>query len=146
MQELAPGTPLIRRALPADSSIVGTRWNQLVVLDDIEGIEKGPLTSSPAQFDKGKPGGTVEGWMGLPWGAPDQLVLPGYRTVSENGLRGRTNGDEMLLSVCGLMASGVPTSNHSPVKLVPNSRPSSMALLHRTFVENLPSGASRNSR
>ena len=47
--------------------------------------------------------------MHLPWGAPDQLILPGFHTPAEDGLRGRQTGDEMMLATCGLMASGVRT-------------------------------------
>jgi CHAT domain-containing protein len=47
--------------------------------------------------------------MQLPFGAPDVVVLPGYQTLAENGLRGRPNGDEVMVATCGLMAAGSRT-------------------------------------
>lgn len=45
----------------------------------------------------------------LPWGAPDTIALPGFRTIAENGMRGRQQGDEMLLSSLSLMGAGTRT-------------------------------------
>jgi hypothetical protein len=81
----------------------------LVVLDDIDDLQKGVFAWGPAQIDRGAPGSTVEAWMNLPWAAPDQLILPGFHTPAEDGLRGKDTGDELMLSTCGLMAAGVRT-------------------------------------
>jgi CHAT domain-containing protein len=58
------------------------------------------------QLDRGKPGGNVSDWMMLPWGCPEQLVLPTFHTATEFGLKKGGTGEEMFLSICGLMASG----------------------------------------
>jgi CHAT domain-containing protein len=100
---------ILSRRLPYGTRYLSTVWQQLVVLDDIEGLEKDSLNWSPAQVDQGKPGGALADWLQLPWGAPDVIVLPGYHTPAEDGLRGQHNGDDLLLSSCGLMAAGTRT-------------------------------------
>jgi CHAT domain-containing protein len=100
---------ILRRRLPLATRYVGCSWQQLVVLDDIEGAQRNPLDWSPAQIDQGKPGGALSDWLALPWGAPDVVVLPGYSTAADSGLRSGGNGDELLVASCGLMASGTRT-------------------------------------
>ena len=47
--------------------------------------------------------------MALPWGGPEQVVLPGFHSSAENSLRGGGDGNELFLSTCGLMAAGART-------------------------------------
>ena len=66
-------------------------------------------------MDHGKPGSTLSDRIALPWGGPEQIILPGFHTVAEDALgslkRGKrlAPGNEVFLSVCGLMASGART-------------------------------------
>ncbi len=101
---------VLRRPVPADSSILSSRWDRLVVLDDIRVNPKDGFDWAPAQIDeRDGQGSKLTAWMDLPWAAPQQLILPGYITVSEDGLRAKTNGDELLVTSCGLMSAGVRT-------------------------------------
>jgi CHAT domain-containing protein len=100
---------ILRRRLPLATRYVASVWQQLIVLDDIEGAQRDPLNWAPAQIDQGKPGGALSDWLALPWGAPDVVVLPGYSTSADSGLRGGGNGDELLVATCGLMAAGTRT-------------------------------------
>jgi tetratricopeptide (TPR) repeat protein len=98
--------------LPAPSSIYATMFDRLVVLDDLVIDESNPYAWSPVPIDRGTPGNSLESWMALPWGAPDQVVLPGYHTPAENALKKlplSAAGSDVFLSVCGLMASGSRT-------------------------------------
>ena len=36
---------------------------------------------------RGKTGGTLADWLALPWGGPELIVLPGFHTAAEDGLR-----------------------------------------------------------
>jgi hypothetical protein len=97
------------RALPAASSIYRVLFDGLIVLDDVPPGD-GAYDWAPAPSDRGKAGGSLATWFSLPLGGPEQLVLPGFHTAAENGLRrGQPTGDEMFLSLCGLMSSGVRT-------------------------------------
>ena len=71
--------------------------------------EKSPLTWSPLVVDHGKPGSTLAEWLQLPFGGPDQIILPGFHTPAENALKKGGPGDEVFLAICGLMGSGCQT-------------------------------------
>ncbi len=63
-----------------------------------------------AAIDRGKPGSELSAWFSLPFGSPDEVILPGYHTEAESGLRRRAvTGDEIFLSVMGLMSTGTRT-------------------------------------
>ncbi len=82
------------------------------MFDDLAAIDNGPYAWSPVPVDRGSPGSPLEAWIPLPWGGPDQVVLPGYHTPAENALKKLTMssaGSDVFLSVCGLMASGSRT-------------------------------------
>ena len=70
---------------------------------------RGPYDWSPMQVDTGKPLGSLASWLSLPWEGPQQLVLPGFHTPAEIALRKGGTGEEVFLSVCGLMACGTRT-------------------------------------
>ncbi len=118
LAEVLPGTVVLRSPLPAPSAVYATLLHRLIVLDDLcITSETGPYAWSPLPIDRGKPGSTLSDWISLPWGGPDQIILPGYYTASEDSLaapeRGTrpapAPGSEMFLSVCGLMTSGART-------------------------------------
>jgi hypothetical protein len=103
------GAVALPSSLPAASSVYRTVLDGLVVLDDVE-PEKGLLDWSPVQIDRGKPGAALADWLSLPWGGPKQVVLPGFHTSAESGLRkAAAAGDDLFLSLCALMGSGTRT-------------------------------------
>ena len=57
-------------------------------------------------MDRGKAGGTLDAWLSLPWPGPTDVVLPGFHSAAETGLKRGSNGDEIFFALCGLMASG----------------------------------------
>jgi hypothetical protein len=92
--------------------VYATLFDRLVVLDDLTVDGGEPYAWSPVTIDRGTPGSTLESWLPLPWGAPDQVVLPGYHTPAENALKKlplSQAGSDVFLSVCGLMAAGSRT-------------------------------------
>lgn len=95
--------------LPASSNLFATLCDRLVVLTDMEDRARGPYDWSPLQIDRGKAGGTLDSWIALPWGAPQQVVMPGFHTAAEDALKRRTTGDELFLAVTGMMATGTRT-------------------------------------
>ncbi len=105
-----PGALALPFTLPAASGVYRTVWDEIILLDDIENSDGGPYDWSPAQIDRGKPGSTLASWFPLPWGAPERMILPGFHTAAENGLKkGSANGNELFLSLCGLMSTGART-------------------------------------
>jgi hypothetical protein len=115
---VVPGAVAIRTPPPAPSSIYSTLFQRLIVLDDMPPLEQDAYGWSPAPIDRGKPGGTLRDWLALPWGGPDVIVLPGFHTAAEDSPKRddsskRTHrglpGNDLFLSVCGLMANGART-------------------------------------
>lgn len=103
------GAVALPRTLPAASSVYRLLFNGLIVLDDIKPAE-GPYDWSPASLDRGKAGGALTNWLSLPWGGPENVILPGFHTMAESGMRKTTAaGNDLFLSLCGLMSSGVRT-------------------------------------
>lgn len=103
-----PGTvPLhLSHALPAPSSLFSVTCDRLIVFDEVDQVGGSPYGWSPMKLERGKRGDELESWSALPWQGPLQIVLPGFHTAAETGLKGGTAGDEIFLGACGLMASG----------------------------------------
>jgi hypothetical protein len=126
-----PDAVAIDKPLAGGSTINKFRLGHLVVLDDL--AVNTSYTWSPVQSERSK-GGTLYDWIGLPWGGPDLLALPGYHTLAENPRKGTPNGTEVFLSMCGLMATGARTALVSRWK---TGGQSSLDLT-REFVQELP--------
>ena len=114
LSEALPGCVAVHAPLPGPSAVYAALLRRLIVFDDFNfGAETGPYSWSPLPLDRAKAGGTLADWILLPWGAPDQVILPGWHTAAEDALKhvGKSPlpGNEMFLSVCGLLASGVRT-------------------------------------
>lgn len=136
-EKLESAVPRVQRLpgkLPASSSLIGKFCDRVVVYHDMDDCEKMPYDWSPIQVDKGKPGSSLAAWFSLPWGAPEQIVLPGFHTVAETALKKNGNGDEVFLSLCGLMASGTRTVLLSRWRVAGKSTTD----LTREFVQELP--------
>jgi len=103
------GAVALPRALPAASNVYRSVLDGLIVLDDIKPGE-GPYDWSPAALDRGKPGSALANWLSLPWGGPEHIILPGFHTVAESGMRkSSAAGNDLFLSLCGLMSAGART-------------------------------------
>lgn len=115
LEELArvlPGTSALPVPLPGPSSLYGALFDRLIVLDQITPPEQNAYAWAPIPIDRSKPGSSLEDWMALPWPGPEEMIFPGYHTAAENALKRAspaTAGNEMFLSICGLMASGART-------------------------------------
>jgi hypothetical protein len=111
LAKVLPGTMALKTPLPAPSAIYAALFDRLVVLDEVAPTDN-PYAWSPVTLDRGKAGSTLNDWLALPWQGPEEIVLPGFHTAAENALKraGASGaGQEVFLSVCGLMASGART-------------------------------------
>lgn len=112
LAEVLPGVRAMPAQLAGPSAIYATLFDRLVVFDDLPDAEKGPLAFAPVPIDAGKPGNSLSDWLALPFGSPDEIVLPGFHTAAERSLRGvnpAVAGQEVFLTVCGLMSAGART-------------------------------------
>lgn len=105
-----PGTATVPSLLPAPSALYCSLFDRLVVFDDLAATGGGGVYDwSPLPVDRGKPGSSLDQWMLLPWNGPDQVILPGFHSPAENALKKGGTGQEIFLSLCGLMATGSRT-------------------------------------
>jgi hypothetical protein len=97
----------LQSPLPAPSPVVASLLGGLIVFEDIDAGD--PYLWAPIALDRPPALGSLRNWFALPWGGPRDILLPGYHSAAENGLKGRRGaaaGDDLFLSVCGLMACG----------------------------------------
>jgi len=107
-EQLAADIPGVQRLVKptAPTPLLATLCDRLLVYTDIDATRVGPFGWQPMPVDEESVDGSVAAWMTLPWGAPQQIILPGFHTRAESSLKKGANGDEIFLTVCGLMASG----------------------------------------
>jgi len=132
-----PGAVALKSPAPAPSAVYSTTFDRLVVLDDLNLVNAGPYEWSPVPLDRGKVGNALGDWFGLPWGGPQEIILPGYHTAAEDALKqvdAASAGQEVFLSVCGLMSSGARTLLLSRWR---TGGDTSFQLVHE-FVKELP--------
>jgi tetratricopeptide (TPR) repeat protein len=132
---------VLRKTLAAPSAVLSTAFDRLIVLADGDDVEHAPLAWSPLVADHGKPGGTLADWLQLPFGGPEQMILPGFHTPAEHGLKKGGTGDEVFLTLCGLMGSGCRTVLLSRWRV---GGQSSVDLL-REFVQEMPHEPAANA-
>jgi hypothetical protein len=109
----------LKSPLPAPARLVGALLDTLVVLDDIEIDAAQPWSWSPLSPDRGTHGSLGQ-WMALPPFGPQQILLPGMRTLAERGFKvsrrrkgkgagAALPGDELFFASCGLMSADAQT-------------------------------------
>jgi CHAT domain-containing protein len=131
---VAGDSAILRKEPAVPSAIFASTFDRLVVLADHDDADKLPLGWSPLVLDAGKPGSSLADWTQLPLAGVDQVILPGFHTAAENSLKRGGAGDEVFLSVCGLMASGCRTVLLSRWRVGGQSTVD----LVREFVQELP--------
>jgi CHAT domain-containing protein len=109
LSPVVEGAVQLPASLPAASAVYRVLLDGLIVLDEIQPGD-GPYDWRPLQVDRQKSTDTLSSWFTLPFGGPRQVMMPGFHTAAESGLRkGRATGEEIFLSVCGLMSAGART-------------------------------------
>ncbi len=114
-QQLAaalPGAEALKSPWPGPGAVYKVFFDRLIVLDDLAINEQDPYGWTPLSGERVKAGGTLADWLALPWGSPAEIILPGYHTAAEDALKRPAHGmpgNEVFLSVCGLMSTGTRT-------------------------------------
>ena len=102
----------IQTPVPAPPSLLRVCFDRLVVFDDIQANPGDPYGWQPVLASRVAHGAKLADWLELPTGNPQTLVLPGFHTVAENSfknIRADASGQEIFLSLCGLMSTGTRT-------------------------------------
>ncbi len=109
LASVLPDVSRLPNRLPAPSSLVAKFCDRLVVYHDMDDSDRAPYDWSPVQIDQKKLGSNLGALLTLPWGGPNQVIFPGFHTPAEAGLKKLGTGDDVFLTVCGLMATGTQT-------------------------------------
>lgn len=111
-EALPAAVPLQGEPLPGQADLYASLFDRLVVYDDLNSRSPSPYGVALIQSELGKPGGDLGSWLTLPWGKPDQVILPGFHTPAEHGMQ-RVNvqqaGRDVFLTTMAMMASGTRT-------------------------------------
>jgi len=138
LRELIPSIETLAPPMPAPPAVLASLIDQLIVWHDLNDSADAPYAWSPLPDQRGTPRASLADWLQLPWGAPSQLVLPGFHSAAESAIRTRgrsqTWGDDLFLPICGLMASGSRTILISRWRVGGQSTED----LLREFVQELP--------
>ena len=103
--------------LPQPGFLVAPLLDELIALDPVEFEPDQPLGWSPLPRARSRDADSLENWMALPYGGPERVVLTGFPTAAEQGLKGARRGgarsqppgQEMFQALCGLMSTGART-------------------------------------
>jgi len=110
LQAALPKTTVLDGQLTGPSPLYASLLDGLIVLDDVVNNFQSPFDWSPIPLDRQKGAGALGIWMSLPWKTTDLVVLTGFHTPCENGLKdAAVNGQDLFLASCGLMATGART-------------------------------------
>ena len=106
MASVRKAVRLVPSGVNLPSSATAFRMPKLVVLNEL--LASG---GNWVPYATGKIGGdSIHAWEYLPFGAPDTIVLPGFRTAGENGLKESGNGSELFVPLMTLAARGNRTT------------------------------------
>ncbi|MBI2825353.1 MAG: CHAT domain-containing protein [Planctomycetia bacterium] len=106
-----PGAVALTPPLPQDAPAFASLLDALVVLNDVTVADGEPYDWSPMPAERAGAGGTLDSWFPLPFGGPDVVVMPSFHVATEKGKKQSpgVQGNDMFLSMCGLMANGART-------------------------------------
>jgi hypothetical protein len=119
LQELdkaLPGPLRIPSPLPQRPRLVAPLMDSLIQFGEIEGSTEGPY-GWPAPKNRGAADSGLNAWFALPFGGPERIILTGFTTAAEQGLKASRRrasitarpGDEIFQFLCGAMADGART-------------------------------------
>ncbi len=124
----------IWKQMPAQGGLASSLIDRLILLQDVEDSDKQPYAWAPLGLDRNKPGSQLADWLLMPWKGPEQIILPGFHSAAENGLKKGGNGDDIFLTLCGLMSNGARSIMLSRWRVGGESTRE----LTREFVQELP--------
>jgi hypothetical protein len=134
LQNLSPGATQLNGSSAVSADLVAEMCDRLIVFEDVDPAAQGAYGWSPLPLNRGRSNRVLSQLMLLPWGGPQQLVLPGFHTAAEVGLKRGGDGSDLFLSICGLMSTGARTI------LVSRWKPGGQSTfdLLREFIQELP--------
>jgi len=118
--------------LPTTGNNLVSSIDQLLVLNDMKGTSSKSLDWSLLPTKRGSQNESLGSWFSLPWGGPSLVMLPGFHTEAERGLKRTSNGHELFLATTSLIANGTRTALISRWR---NGGQTTYDLLHEFYQE-----------
>jgi hypothetical protein len=149
LTDAVEGPLLLAPPLPQPGYLLVPLLDALVVMDNVELDRSGGYAWSPLPKSRGKGADSLAAWMGLPYEGPERVVLAGFPSAAESGLKtsrrekgsGGMAGSELFQTTCALMASGARTV------LLTRWRTGGQTNLElvREFVQEMPNGSAADA-
>lgn len=117
LDKLVSGPVRMPTPLPEPSRVVSPLLDELISFDEID-LNTQSSGWSLLPKSRGTAEDALSAWFGLPYGGPERIILSGFVTAAEQGLKGSSRrgaaratrpGDELFQSLCGMLASGART-------------------------------------
>ena len=118
MEDVVEGPVRLPFPLPQPAPLISALLDQVICLDDIDVDPQEPSHWSPYPRDRRRTGNSLNDLLTVPFGGPERMVLSGFTTVAETGLKGgsrrgnpgqQTPGNELFTATCQLMTTGART-------------------------------------
>jgi tetratricopeptide (TPR) repeat protein len=110
LKAAVPRLTVLNGQLTFPSPLYASLLDGLIVLDDVTNTLQSPFDWSPIPLDRQKGAGALGNWLSLPWKTTDVVVVTGFHTPSENGLKDpAAKGQDLFLASCAIMATGART-------------------------------------
>jgi hypothetical protein len=117
LEKAAFGSVRLPAQLPVPAHLVLPLLDTLVVLDDVDPARTAAMSTMLTSSGRARAAAASEGVFALPYGSPQHVVVAGFTTAAEQGLKpSRRNatrevrpGNEVFQTLCGMMATGART-------------------------------------
>jgi hypothetical protein len=117
LEKAVDGALRIPSPLPEPARLVSALVDGLIVLDDVDGDQMTWSGWLPMPRGRGSSDDSAEARLALPTGGPERIVITGFATAAEQGLkpsrrgaaRDTQPGSEVFQTLCGMMAGGART-------------------------------------
>ncbi|MCI0335501.1 MAG: CHAT domain-containing protein [Planctomycetes bacterium] len=117
LEQVVSGPVRLPTPLPEPARVISPLMDELIGFDDVQLDSNTSSGWSALPKSRGTTDGELNAWFGLPYGGPGRVVLSGFTTAAEQGLKGSRRGgvrsarpgDELFQSLCGMMADGART-------------------------------------
>ncbi len=107
---------VIPEALPQSANLITPLVDHLVVFDDLGAKDPIGEAATLLPRSRGVAKDSLNNWVLLPYGGPEQIVLTGVATEAEQGLKSSKRGGhrarpgaEVFQSLCSMMSGGART-------------------------------------
>ncbi len=116
LESASTGPLVFADSLPQPANLISPLIDQLVVMDDMAANADIGEAATLLPHTRGTNKDSLNAWITLPFGGPEQIVLTGVATEAEQGLKTSKRGPkrmrpggEVFQSLCNMMAGGART-------------------------------------